>query len=158
MRGRKPQPTALKLLRGNPGKRKLSTDEPTPAVTPSPRAPSWLDREAKKEWRRLAPVLGNLGVLTETDADALAAYCVSWATWKSATQKIREFGMVIKHPTAGKLPVVSPYVKIANHAQTQMRGLLLEFGMTPSSRARIHVTPPETVANPLDRFTKKARA
>jgi P27 family predicted phage terminase small subunit len=151
MRGRKPHPTALKALLGFPGKRKKNDEEPTPAVTPSPRAPSWMAKEAKKEWRRLAPVLGALGVLTETDADALAAYCEAWATWKDATQKIREFGLVIKHPTAGKLPVVSPYVKIAHNAMTQMRALLVEFGMTPSSRARIHVAKPAQ-ANPLDRF------
>ncbi len=146
MRGRKPQPSALKLLRGLPGKRKLSVDEPQPALTVKLRAPSWLDKEAKKEWRRLAPMLERLGVLTESDTGALTAYCEAWATWKSATQKIREFGLVLKHPTAGKLPVVSPYVTIADHALTQMRGLLVEFGMTPSSRARIHVPKKEQPA------------
>jgi len=154
MRGRKPHPTALKALLGFPGKRKPNTEEPQPDVTPHPRAPSWMGKEAKKEWRRLAPVLGAIGVLTTTDADALAGYCEAWATWKDATQKIREFGLVIKHPTAGKLPVVSPYVKIAHNAMTQMKGLLVEFGMTPSSRARIHV-PPQPQANPLDRFVRK---
>ncbi len=139
MRGRKPQPTALKILRGNPGKRALSVDEPQPAPVVTLRAPSWLDKDAKKEWRRLAPMLERLGVLTESDTGALTAYCTAWSTWKTATQKIREFGLVIKHPTAGKLPVVSPYVRIANNALTQMRGLLLEFGMTPSSRSRVHV-------------------
>jgi P27 family predicted phage terminase small subunit len=139
MRGRKPQPTALKILRGNPGKRALSGDEPQPAPLIKLRAPSWLDKDAKKEWRRLAPMLERLGVLTETDTGALTAYCEAWSTWKNATQKIREFGMVVKHPSPGKLPVVSPYMRIANNALTQMRGLLVEFGMTPSSRARIHV-------------------
>lgn len=31
MAGRKPKPTALKKLEGNPGKRKLNTKEPIPA-------------------------------------------------------------------------------------------------------------------------------
>ena len=31
MAGRKPKPTALKKLEGNPGKRKLNTKEPVPA-------------------------------------------------------------------------------------------------------------------------------
>lgn len=153
MRGRKPHPTALKALLGFPGKRKPNTDEPQPTVTPSPRAPSWLSKDAKKEWRRLAPILGAIGVLTTTDTDALAGYCEAWATWKDATAKMREFGLVLKHPTAGKPPFVSPYVKIQHNAMTQMRGLLVEFGMTPSSRARIHVAPQEQ-ASPLDRFTK----
>ena len=44
-RGRKPKPTAVKVLEGNPGKRSLNTAEPKKA----PRCPSWLEDEAKKE-------------------------------------------------------------------------------------------------------------
>ena len=34
MAGRKPKPTAVKKLEGNPGKRKLNTKEPVPAKKP----------------------------------------------------------------------------------------------------------------------------
>jgi P27 family predicted phage terminase small subunit len=141
MRGRKPEPSALKVLRGLPGKRKLSVDEPRPAPLVDLTPPDWLDGEAKAEWDRLAPMLGRLGVLTETDTGALTAYCEAWATWKGATQQIRKWGMVLKGKD-GELPKVSPYVKIAHNALQQMRGLLVEFGMTPSSRARVHASTP----------------
>jgi P27 family predicted phage terminase small subunit len=144
MRGRKPEPSALKLLRGLPGKRKLSVDEPQPVAVTDMTPPDWLDGEAKAEWSRLAPMLGRLGVLTETDMGALSAYCEAWATWKGATQQIRKWGMVLKGKD-GDIPRVSPYVKIANNALQQMRGLLVEFGMTPSSRARIHAPKPADV-------------
>lgn len=140
MRGRKPEPTALRVLRGNPGKRDLPANEPQPDAVLNLDPPEWLDDEAKAEWSRLAPTLSRLGVLTETDIGALTAYCEAWATWKGATQKIRQFGMVIKGKE-GELPVVSPYVKIAHNALMQMRGLLVEFGMTPSSRVRVHAKP-----------------
>lgn len=143
MRGRKPEPSALKILRGLPGKRKLSVDEPKPTPLENVQPPDWLDAEAQAEWRRLAPMLERLGVLTESDVDAFAAYCESWATWKTATQKIRQFGMVIKGKDSD-LPVVSPYVKIANHSLGHMRSFLTEFGMTPSSRARVHAVNPRT--------------
>ena len=144
MKGRKPTPTALRLLRGNPRKRPVNDREPTPTRASEDLAPpDWLDDAAKDEWRRLAPMLARLGVLTETDADALAAYCESWTTWKQATQKIRTFGMVVKASKAGvELPVISPYVKIAERALAHMRSFLVEFGMTPSSRARIHTAAP----------------
>lgn len=140
MRGPKPQPSALKLLRGLPGKRKLAADEPQPTPVTAIPPPDWLDPEAQAEWTRLAPMLARVGILTETDTAALTAYCDAWATWKDATQKIRKFGMVIK----GKhdIPMVSPYVKIAHNALLHMRALLTEFGMTPSSRARVHVPTP----------------
>ena len=150
MKGRKPTPTALRLLRGNPRKRPVNLREPAPARLAEDFAPpEWLDEAAKGEWRRLAPMLARLGVLTETDGDALAAYCEAWTTWKQATQKIRQFGMVVKATREGvELPVISPYVKIAERALAHMRSFLVEFGMTPSSRARIHTAaPPEAPAS-----------
>ena len=47
-RGRKPKPTALKMLEGNPGGRPLNTKEPRPEKK-APRCPSWLEDEAKKD-------------------------------------------------------------------------------------------------------------
>ena len=49
--GRKPKPTAVKILEGNPGKRKLNEHEPQPQRK-APPCPKWLEPEAKKEWRR----------------------------------------------------------------------------------------------------------
>lgn len=46
MAGRKPKPTAIKKLEGNPGKRKLNTKEPIPAKG-MPECPDWLLLEAK---------------------------------------------------------------------------------------------------------------
>lgn len=154
MRGRKPVPTALRLLRGNPRKRPVNRKEPTPAPLSALDPPAWLDPNAQEEWRRLAPMLARLGVLTETDSDALSAYCEAFTTWKQATAKIRQFGMVVKANQAGfELPVISPYVKIANHAMAQMRGMLTEFGMTPSARARIHTASP--IETPVSKWGGK---
>lgn len=169
MRGRKPVPRALKLLMNNPGHRALPPQEPEPVVVKDTHpAPDWIDDAAKHEWARLAPMLARNGVLTEMDLDALTAYCVAWGTWKDATQKIRAFGMVIKTgvttkigrdgkpTTTGGYPIQSPYVSIANGAMATMKGLMTEFGMTPSSRNRVEKVD-VAAANPLDRFTKARR-
>ena len=61
-RGRKPKPTAMKELEGNPGKHPLNTSEPKPNKK-APACPKWLEPEAKKEWRRLAKQMeGGRGV------------------------------------------------------------------------------------------------
>jgi P27 family predicted phage terminase small subunit len=133
-RGRRPTPTKLKLLRGNPGRRPLNEDEPAPAAGEID-APDWLEGAAAQEWRRMAPVLHRLGLLTEIDGNALAAYCQAWARWREAEGQIKKFGMVIKGK--GGFPVISPFVAIANRAMAQMRGFLVEFGMTPSARSRV---------------------
>lgn len=62
-RGRKPKPTALKLLEGNPGKHPINEHEPIPPKS-TVKCPTWLEPEAKKEWKRLAPSLEAMGALT----------------------------------------------------------------------------------------------
>ena len=72
-RGRKPKPTAVKVLEGNPGKRSLNTAEPKPEKK-APRCPSWLEDEAKKEWKRMSKQLEQLGILTEIDMAAFVRH------------------------------------------------------------------------------------
>ena len=59
MAGRKPKPTALKKLEGNPGKRKLNTKEPVPDKG-MPDCPKWLLPETKEEWKRLCQKLSEM--------------------------------------------------------------------------------------------------
>ena len=64
MRGRKPKPTALKLLEGNPGKRRINGSEPKPPAS-RPTCPAHLSPSAKAEWKRLAEALNRIGLLTQ---------------------------------------------------------------------------------------------
>lgn len=138
MRGRKPKPTALKLLEGNPGKRKLNPREAKPKAV-APTRPAHVQGVARREWCRIVRELKALGLVTKIDRAALAAYCVAYGRWVEAEDQIREHGMVIVG-SKGSL-VRSPYLMIANKAMEQMRQLLIEFGMTPSSRSRVTITP-----------------
>ncbi len=91
IRGRKPKPTALKVLTGNPGQRPLNHDEPQPSATP-PKCPAWLSKQAKAEWRKLAPELSRLGLLTLVDEGSLAGYCSALAAFRSAEETIQRDG------------------------------------------------------------------
>ena len=97
-RGRKPTPTAIKELEGNPGKRKLNENEPKPERK-APACPKWLDKDARKEWHRLAKKMEAIGVLTEVDMAAFAAYCQSYARWKEAEEFITEHGTLVRTPS-----------------------------------------------------------
>ena len=97
-RGRKPTPTAIKELEGNPGKRPLNAKEPKP-VKKAPSCPKWLEPEAKKEWRRLSKQLEQLGVLTELDMASFAAYCQAYARYKEAEEFITQHGSIVKTPS-----------------------------------------------------------
>lgn len=139
----KPKPTKLKKLEGNPGKRPLNENEPIPQSI-APECPDWLLAEAKKEWKRLAPELERLGLLTVIDRVAFAAYCQSYAKWKKAEKFLKKHGMTIKIPEKDEFGnVISikvkkfPEVSIANECLKQIRSFASEFGLTPSSRGRI---------------------
>ena len=58
MRGRKPLPSNVVRLRGNPGKRRLNDAEPTRRRA-CPTCPACLGDEARKEWKRLAKELAS---------------------------------------------------------------------------------------------------
>ena len=134
MRGRKPKPTALKRLEGNPGKRALNNYEPRPRVV-LPRPPDHLSDAEREKWKSLVKELHPLGLVTTIDKDALAFYCVLYVRWQKAEKIVREKGEVMK-TAAGNL-IQNPYLPIANRALEQLNKLGAEFGMTPSSRSRI---------------------
>ena len=134
-RGRKPKPTALKVLEGNPGKRPLNNNEPKPEKK-SPKCPSWLEPEAKKEWRRMSKILEELGILTEIDASAFSGYCQAYARWKEAEEFLTKHGTIFKTPS-GYIQQV-PQVSIAQTYLKIMKDFCSEFGLTPSARSRIH--------------------
>lgn len=140
MRGRKPKPTRLKVLTGNPGKRPLNRDEPRPEPA-IPDCPPELSPAAQREWHRLAGEFAALRVLTNLDRAALAAYCGAYALWAEATEAIQKFGAMVKSPTG--YPIQSPYVSIANRQAEIMLRIAGEFGFTPASRSRIAPPPPE---------------
>ena len=136
--GRPPQPTRLKLLRGNPGKRALNQHEPKPERGLPP-CPKHLQGEARREWRRMGKQLDELGVLSKIDRSAFAAYCVQWARWVEAEEEVRKTSSIVRAPSG--YPMVNPWLTIAGAAHDRMIKILAEFGMTPSSRTRIAVPP-----------------
>jgi P27 family predicted phage terminase small subunit len=134
MRGRRPKPTRMKFLTGNPGKRPLNAEEPRPEPR-VPDCPRELGAVAQQEWQRLTSELGVLRILTALDRAALAAYCNAYALWAEATAAIGKYGTIVKSPSG--YPIQSPYVAIANRQTEIMMRIASEFGFTPASRSRI---------------------
>ncbi len=133
-RGRKPKPTDLKILEGNPGKRPLNFREPHPEKK-MPDCPEWLEDEAKHEWNRLAVPLFHLGLLTELDMASFASYCQAYARWKEAEEFISQHGSIVKTKTGYWQQV--PQVSISKANQAMMIKAAAEFGLTPSARSRL---------------------
>lgn len=139
IKGRKPLPTAIKVLEGDRGKgrRPLNENEPIPPAG-DVKCLSWLLPEAKKEWKRLASSLEAMGVLTMADLAAFAGYCQAYARWREAEEFITKHGSIFKTPSGYVQQV--PQVSIAQQNLKLMQSFATEFGLTPASRSRIIAT------------------
>ncbi len=147
-RGPTPKPPHLKALEGNPGKRPLGEDlRPQPLA---PTRPAWLLPEAKAEWKRLAPELEPLGLLTPLDRAAFTGYCQSYAHWCRAQRVIKVRGALYV-TAAGRLRE-RPDMAIAASSLKLMRAFAIEFGLTPSSRSRFCLPAPTSEED--DEFMK----
>ncbi len=141
--GRRPHPTRLKVVRGNPGKRPLNTREPQPAAATdafdAPPAELAGDVAALVEWARVAPMLRACGLVTEAERSALTALCQQWSRYLEAHGKVMSLGMVVK--AANGVPVVNPYLAVADKALAHCLKLWVELGLTPSGRSRMTALP-----------------
>jgi P27 family predicted phage terminase small subunit len=140
MRGRRPTPSRIKALTGNPGKRPLNAHElrPEPAL---PECPPELSPAGGREGERLSAELSKLHLVTNLDRGALATYCAAYGFWTEALEQIQKYGTMVKSPTG--YPIQSPYLAIANRQAELMIRIASEFGFTPASRSRISAPPPD---------------
>ena len=153
-RGRRPKPTWMKVISGNPGNRKLNDDEPIP-LGDLKDPPAWLAdatipedrRDMLAESWRYAIEHAPPGLLRCLDRSVLATWVVADVLHRRAVMKVMEFGEVVKTPSG---PMQSPYLSIANkQAQLKIR-LESEMGFTPSSRSRVKVGKTKGAGNPFD--------
>jgi len=137
MAGRKPVPRALKILRGNPGKRALGKREPKP-LPGVPRMPGHLSARAKAAWKSIGPELDRMGVLTLADAKALELLCDAYAEYRAARDAVEKEGLTYEtFGPSGSMTRPRPEVAIASDAWRRIAAMLREFGMTPSSRTKV---------------------
>ena len=157
MPGRKPKPTSLKICENNPGKRKLNRKEP--AFTGTPVAPEWMTGEAHVEWQRVVSELAALNMLKSTDQAVLAAYCMSWARWRSAELIIEREGQTVQEPIVNKSGEIvgtktkrHPATSIAKEERMSLLRSATLFGFDPSSRSKLIVGDQSNDKDPFAEF------
>ncbi len=136
----KRKPAYVKTLEGNRSKQPIGYNvEPDPLRDLS--APDYLTGIAKEEWDRVAPILSELGLLTDLDVALLASYCVAYATWRKAEQILDEQGLTfcITRDDGSLYCQQRPEESIANKMLTQIKAICSEFGMSPGARARMEL-------------------
>jgi phage terminase small subunit len=142
-RGPAPQPTALKIARGNPGKRALNHDEPELAVAETT-CPTDLTGRAAAEWNRLAPELVAKGVLTVGDMAVFKTYCQLTGELEAWTKRVA--GCALRDEMRME------WEGHVNKLRTQHRQHAAEIGLTPSRRSGVKAA---KRADPADERRKR---
>ena len=153
-RGRKPTPTVIKQVLGNPGRRPMNAAEPRPTMS-RPTAPSFLNAEAMAEWQRISDELARMGLLTGLDRAGLAAVCQAYGRWVQAELALARMknemnGLVIRTKSGNMIQ--NPLLGVANKAMSDYMRFAAEFGMTPSGRTRISVGEREYLGDGFDHY------
>ena len=135
MRGDKPRPTELKVLRMTAKKAAELVRKITPTPGPLIDPPDWLTLEQKEEWR-YAIENAPRNVLKKIDKAVLAGFIIAADTHRKASVAMAQTELLVKSPTQG-LPLQNPYLPIVNRQMVLMTRVASELGFTPCSRARI---------------------
>jgi len=154
--GRKPKPTALKLLTGNLGR--LNPNEAKPDLA-QPTPPDFLNDHAKVEWGRIVGTLFRAGLMTELDRSVLAAYCQSYGRWVQAERALARMAeaqadcdQALTIVTHNGTAMQNPLIGIANKAKADTVRYALQFGMTPSARSKVSASPHDEVDDLTSEF------
>lgn len=155
-RGRRPEPTVLKIAKGNPGKRPLNASEPKP---PSDGivAPDWVSGVALDKWNDIVPKLIDMGVMTNADVDVIARYCVMHEQYLRYLEQIRRgLDVLVIRDDAGKIKYMqsAPAATMLNKLSASMLRIEQEFGLTASARSGLSAGQPQQ-QDELDQFFKR---
>jgi phage terminase small subunit len=133
MKGPQPQPTVLKILRGNPGKRRLPENEPKPEPG-IPDMPAWIKSYplAEECWHWLVEQLGGMGVLCKADGRCMELYCSAYSTWREDLCSV------------GRMRA--------------LQSLGSELGLSPAARTRIKTIGKRSEPNQLEQFLANSKA
>lgn len=104
-------------------------------VSAVPKTPSYLSKEAKAEWRKVAPILAvERNVLTEADLATLETYCLHYGLVRQAEREIAVNGLIDAN---GKR---NPAYGIIKESSTLLARYAAELGLTPAARSRATIS------------------
>jgi P27 family predicted phage terminase small subunit len=133
--GPKKRPASVERLMGNPSKRKIRPDLESPAGVPEMPPRLMVDPAAVEKWQEMIPLLQQLGTITLADGEALAVLCEVYAASQSCLLALRASGVVMHTDLGGVKP--NPAGSLYRSLVALQVQIMAEFGLTPSSRARL---------------------
>ncbi len=132
-------PTEIKKQRGTLRADRVNDKEPQ-LESYKPAIPNWLDEEGKSAFVDLSNILFDMKVLTKADKLALELLSDAYSEYKKAKDVISKLGQTqeVTSREGNTKTMLRPELQIANQSFVRIFQLLKEFGLTPSSRAKVN--------------------
>ena len=132
-------PTEIKKQRGTLRADRVNDKEPQ-LESYKPAIPNWLDEEGKLAFVDLSNILFDMKVLTKADKLALELLSDAYSEYKKAKDVISKLGQTqeVTSREGNTKTMLRPELQIANQSFVRIFQLLKEFGLTPSSRAKVN--------------------
>ena len=152
MRGRRPAPPELRVIKGDRRVRGKAVVVPLRPAEGEPAMPAHFDAAHQARWVEVTGLMREMGTLGREVGDLVALYVEASVEAAVARRHVAEHGAIVPAPRTG-VPMHNPHRAIARQAEASMLKLAAELGLTPSSRNRI--TPKGNGA--VNRFTGHGR-
>jgi P27 family predicted phage terminase small subunit len=158
--GRPRKPTALRLVESG-GKlaarhriRAEREPHPAPGIGIAPR---YFTEGQRAIWKRVAAAAPP-GMFTGMDRDLVEGFCVLAAAREDAAAlyNATRCQLMLHSPDEDRL-VLNPLLREYKRLSAQLAELGRDMGMSPISRTRISLPPPEKPADPLEEFLQPLR-
>ena len=112
--------------------------------------PSWLSAEAKKEYKRIVPLLSKLPIAA-LDLASVEMYCDFYSKYKRNSLAVEDEGETVVEldGRGNEKSKVNPKYTVMKDAASMVRTLSGGLGMTIDSRMRIVVPKKEDIKDPF---------
>ncbi len=151
------KPIHLHLVQGTTrkGRHEPAAEPAAKRLDAPPEPPEHLGAEAAKCWRRVAPMLTGMGVLTDSDLPAFEQLCMTWQEIQDLNVTLEILGGTTYETTSiqgGFMRRSHPEVAQRADAVRRLLAFMGQFGLTPSARARLAVPGADRKADALAHY------
>lgn len=119
----------------------INRSEPEPCRRRPP-CPKWLDRDAKRLWRKVVEFTHAMGSLSLLDGPVVAQYCQVWSLWKRAEEFLHRHGDTYPTRVPGGGPPIQiewPQAKQVRRLAAELSRLERQLGISPQMRGKLPV-------------------
>jgi P27 family predicted phage terminase small subunit len=134
-RGPKPEPAALRILKGETRPSQINYHEPKP-LDRFPTPPADLSEKALAVWERVMAEFGHTRIIRAADQDVMRIYCEAVVRYEEASSLLTSSGPLVTSRRSGDL-VRNRLHQIARDNAALVRQLAGDLGLSPAARTSL---------------------